>query len=583
MQVLQGIGVSPGVALGEVMVLDTEGYAIARHHVDEGAAPREVERLRRSVDQVATDIGGSRNTVAHQLGDQYAAIFDAHLQLLLDRQLREEIEHQITADRCTAEFAVSRVLKRYAKIFEKMEDPYLRQRSADMIDLEKRLLGNLLGIRREDLARLSRPVIVLTHDLTPSETAQLDRKVVLGIGTEAGSTGSHTAIMAAAMGIPCVVGISNFLDEVTDGDFVVIDGDRGQVILEPDADTLTRYRQEIETRSKTQARLDCLRTLPAETLDGVRIQLSSNIEFPHEVHACLERGSDGVGLYRTEFLYLGATVEPTEDQQYAAYREVMEAMGDKPVVIRTCDLGADKLSHIPEIQHPQDEKNPFLGLRSIRLSLRHRPMFRRQIRAILRAGTVGNPRIMFPLISTIGELMQAKRIVNDECEDLEERKIPFRSDVPIGIMVEVPATVMTIERFVPEVDFFSIGTNDLIQYTLAVDRGNKDVAALYSAGDPAVLKLIHLVIQAGRAGAVPVNVCGQMSANPIYTMLLLGLGLRQLSVPYSVHQEIKMVCRSVTIPQCEAVAARALSMESSSSINAFLQEELRKVAPQSVV
>lgn len=583
MRVLQGIGVSPGVALGEVSVLDTEGFCISRHHVEANASAHELQRLARAFDHVATEISGSRDTVSHQLGDQYAAIFDAHIQLLRDRQLREEIEAQISGNHCTAEYAVSRVLSRYAKLFQGMEDAYLRERAADIFDLEKRMLGNLLGIRREDISQLRRPVILLTHDLTPGETAQLDRRFVLGVGTEAGSGGSHTAIMAAALGIPCVVGVGHFIDDVADGEFVVIDGDRGQVILEPDAGTLARYENEVEARSRTRARLQTLGELPAETIDGVRVQLMTNIEFPNESAECLARGSDGVGLYRTEFLYLGAAREPTEDEQYEAYKEVIEAMGDKPVVIRTLDLGADKLAHVAGIQHPMDEKNPFLGLRSIRLSLRHREVFRRQIRAILRAGIAGSPRIMFPLVSTVGELLQAKRIVNDECEDLEERKIPFRRDIPIGIMVEVPATVMTIERYVPEVDFFSIGTNDLIQYALAVDRGNKDVASLYSASDPAVLKLIHLVIQAGRTGATPVSVCGQMSSNPIYTMLLLGMGLRQLSVPLSVHQEIKMVCRSVTLPQCEAVAARAMAMESAQSITVYLQEELRKVAPQLVV
>jgi phosphotransferase system enzyme I (PtsI) len=321
--------------------------------------------------------------------------------------------------------------------------------------------------------------------------------------------------------------------------------------------------------------LELLRDLPAETLDGVRIELSGNIEFPHEAAICQARGCDGIGLYRTEFLYLGAQAEPTEEVHFEAYAKVVQAMGNKPVVIRTLDLGADKMAHLPQ---PEDESNPFLGLRSIRLALRNLPLFRTQLRAILRASALGNVWINFPLVSTIRELRQAKMVLADVMEDLEEHGVEFNRNVPIGMMVEVPSAVMMIEQFVQEVDFLSIGTNDLIQYTLAVDRSNKDVSGLYNACDPAVLKLIDMTIRAARGRGVPISLCGQMSSSPTYTMLLLGLGLRQLSITPSAIPEIKELCRSVTIPQCEAVAQRAMAMENAQNIKSYLKEELKKVS-----
>lgn len=327
-------------------------------------------------------------------------------------------------------------------------------------------------------------------------------------------------------------------------------------------------------------RLESLRDLPAETKDGVRISILANIEFPHEVANELAKGSDGIGLYRTEFLYLGTDTEPTEEDHYQAYCQVLDAMGQKPVVIRTLDLGADKLANLASRPVSEEEKNPFLGLRSIRLSLRNLPMFRTQLRAILRASVRGNARVMFPLISTVSELRQAKMVLADVLEDLDEAGVEHISNLPIGMMVEVPAAAVLIDRFAREVDFFSLGTNDLIQYTLAVDRGNKDVASLYSASDPAILRLIDQVVKGAAPHDVPVNLCGQMSSSPIYTMLLIGLGLRQLSVTPSVVPEIKQVCRHVTLPQCQAVAAKALTMETSRDITRYLQEELKKVAPE---
>ena len=462
-------------------------------------------------------------------------------------------------------------------MFQSLDNSYLADRAHDIVDIEKRLLRNLLGRRREEISSLTSPVLILAHTLTPSETANLDRNFVKGFVTETGGPGSHTAIVAGALEIPAIVGLGPFLSDVSGGDLVIIDGNRGAVILHPDEETIARYRHEAEQNRTLAARLETLRELPAETADGVRIDLLGNIEFPHEVHHCVDRGADGIGLYRTEFLYLGADAEPTEETHFEAYCRVAQAMGSRKVVIRTLDLGADKVTGMTASGR---ERNPFLGLRSIRVSLRNLPLFRTQLRAILRASVYGDLRVMFPLVSTLLELRQARMVLADVMEDLEENGIPFNRDLAVGMMVEVPAAVVMIDQFVPELDFISIGTNDLIQYTLAADRDNKDVVGLYNAADPAVLRLIRMAVEGARRGAIPVNVCGQMSSSSVYTMLLLGLGLRQLSVTPSAIPEIKKICRSVTIEQCESVSAHALSLENARDVKNYLKEELKKILPE---
>lgn len=572
MKKLQGIAVSPGVAIGEALVLDLEGFRIPRRFVARDTVEYELERLQQAIEAACAEIAQNRDTVSGELGDKYGAIFEAHLQILQGSQLREELEEMIRERHYSPEYAVSRVMRRYAEVFQKVQ----RRNVGDLADIEKRLLRQLLGRRREELARLTSPVLVLAHNLTPSETANLDRRFVRGFVTEVGGPGSHTAIVAAALEIPAVVGTGPFMTEVSGGDLVIIDGDKGWVILHPDEETIARYRHEAEQLRFLAARLEELRDLPAVTADGVRIELMGNIEFPYEVDHCVERGADGIGLYRTEFLYLGNDKEPDEEDHFQAYSRVVRTMAGKPVTIRTFDLGADK---VPSLPSPEDERNPALGQRSIRLSLRNVPMFRKQLRAVLRASALGDVRVMFPLVSTLLELRQAKMILADVMEDLEEHGIPFRRDLPVGIMVEVPSVVMMIDHFVDEVDFLSIGTNDLIQYTLAVDRSNKDMVWLYNASDPAVLKLIDKTVQAAKRRSLPVNLCGQMSGNPLYTMLLLGLGLRQLSVPPSAIPEIKKLCRSVTMRDCEAVARHALTLENARDVTSYLRGELKKRRP----
>ena len=579
MQTLQGIAVSPGVAIGEALVIDNEGFRIPQRFVARDAVQAEIRRLTDAIAGADQEIAANRDTVTEQLGKHYGAIFGAHLKMLHDARLRREIESMIRQKHYSPEYAVSRTMRRYAKVFQSLDNAFMKERSQDIFDIEKRLLKHLLKDRREDVSQLSSPVVLLAHNLTPSETANLNRRYALGFVTEAGGPGSHTAIVAEAMRLPAVVATGPFLTDVSGGDLVIIDGNLGRVILQPDEETVAKYRYEAEEHRSFEARLKSLASKPATTADGERIQLYGNIEFPYEVEQCQEAGSDGIGLYRTEFLYLNAKKEPNESTHYAAYKKVLLAMKAKPVCIRTLDLGADKLLEDAE---SMDEKNPVLGLRSIRLTLRNVPLFRTQLRAILRASALGEVRILFPLITTLKELRQAKMLLSDVMEDLEESKIKFDRQIKIGIMAEVPATALLLDRFLDEVDFVSIGTNDLIQYTLAVDRSNKDVASMYTASEPAVLRLIRMSIQAANKVGKPVNVCGQMSGNILYTMLLLGFGLRHFSVPPASLLEIKKVISSVNIKQCQRIARRVVSMEHAQDIRNYLKEELRKQVPELV-
>ncbi len=580
MQTFEGIAVSPGVAIGPAFVIDNQRLRVRHRLVSADQVAGELARLDRAIAAVCQQMQSHRDAVADKLGDHYAAIFDAQLQMLADEQLQLKIQTLVRQQAFSAELAVSRTLDDYAEALEQLDSPYLAQRSHDIRDIQKRLIAELLGEQHEDLGRLDHPVVLVAHDLTPSEVAHLNRELVRGFATEIGGAGGHAAIVAEALEMPAVVGVGSLLDEVSSGELLIVDGDAGRVIVDPDDSTLAYYRREEEQHRSLAVHLQTLRDLPAETLDGQRVQLRANIEFPLEVEACLERGADGIGLYRTEFLYLDAMREPTEEDHYRAYAEVIRAMAGRPVVIRTLDLGADKMGREPEAP---DERNPFLGLRSIRLSLRHLPSFRTQLRAILRASVLGDVRVMFPLIGTLQELRQARAVLLDLMEDLAEEGVEFDPQIPVGMMVEVPSAVTLADRFAREADFMSIGTNDLIQYALAVDRSNKEVASLYNASDPAVLRMIDAVVQAAQSQPIEVSLCGQMSASTVYTMLLLGLGLRCLSVPPAAIPEVKNLIRNVTMQQCRQVADRALSLENAMEITDFLKQELIKAVPDTAV
>ncbi len=569
-----GIPVSPGVAVAEALVLDQERIRIPRRFVSRDAVEQELERLKSAVEQVAADISSNRDLISRELGERYGAIFAAHLAMLRDPTLQESWERLIRQELYSPEHAVSSTLRKYAAVFERMPQRYLAERAHDVLDLERSLLRRLLGLRREELTQINTPVVVLAHDLTPNETAALDRNKVLGFATEVGGAGGHVAIVARALEIPAIVGVGPFLAQVEPGDWVIIDGDTGQLILRPDEATLEHYRRQADTARSRALTWERRCHEPAITVDGQRIEVHANIEFPREVDVCLQRGADGIGLYRTEFLYLSTDREPDEQEHFEAYRQVVEKMQQRPVIIRTLDLGADKLGG-PYADY--QEPNPFLGLRSIRLSLRNVPLFRRQLRAILRASAHGNLRVMFPMIATVSELRRAKALLAEAQEDLVEEGTPCTWPIPVGIMIEVPAAVLLLDQLLPEVDFVSIGTNDLAQYALAVDRSNREVADLYRETDPAVLRLIDMTVRQCQTHGKAVSLCGQMSANALCTPLLIGLGLRCLSVPPANIPEIKQVCRAVSASHCEALARRVLSFESATQVERCLREELKQI------
>lgn len=579
MEIKRGIAVSPGVAIGPAMVLDAEGFRIPKRFVKESAVVSEVRRLEHALEKARDEALGNESLIADKLGHEYGAIFGAHAQMISDPKLRREIIGLIEEKNFTPEYATSRVLRRYAQIFE-AAGPAATSRMSDLFDVEHRILRHLLGEQREELSHLTTPVIVLAHDLTPSETAGLDPKLVQAFATEEGGRTSHTAILAGALEIPAVVGIGRFLSDVSGADIVIIDGNRGLVILNPDEKTLAEYEHTEEEFHHFEESLVSLRDLPAITADGERITLMANIEFPSEVEHCLDRGAEGIGLYRTEFLYLDAKRSPTEEEHYKAYSRVVSAMKGRPVVIRTLDLGADKLAE--DLESGERERNPFLGLRSIRLCLRHLEIFKTQLRAILRASALGPVSIMFPLVSTLMELRQAKMLIGNVMEDLDEENLPFNRTVAVGIMIEVPSAVIMADQFGRETDFFSLGTNDLIQYTLAVDRNNQNVANLFSAADPAVLRLIRMVVKASKRHNVPLSVCGEMSADPIYTLLLVGLGIRGLSVtPHSIP-EIKKIVRSIKVADAVKVARKVMTIDNARDAINYLRGEARKILPEVV-
>jgi phosphotransferase system enzyme I (PtsI) len=581
MEIKRGIPVSPGVAIGPALVLDNEGIRIPRRFVEDGPLEGEVARLRQALAVAAHEARDNEQAVNAKLGKHYGAIFGAHALLIEDPALIRELEGLIRENAFSAEYAVSRVIRRHVKALQALDrGGFFAQRGGDLFDIEKAVLRNLQGERREVLHHLTEPVVVLAHDLTPSETAALDPKMVHAFATEAGGRASHTAIMAGVLEIPAVVGVGDFLTDVSGGDEVIVDGHRGFLILNPDDETRERYEQARKSFRTLEHSLSGLRDLPAETKEGHRVQLFGNIEFPEEARHCLERGANGVGLYRTEFLYLNRQTDPSEAEHLDAYLTVLRILGARPVVIRTLDLGADKFSTATE--RVPEERNPFLGLRSVRLCLRNLTLFKTQMRAILRASAFGDVRIMFPMVSTLLELRQCKMILAEVKEDLEDEGIPFNPRIPVGTMIEVPSAAILADQLAKEVNFFSIGTNDLVQYTLAADRTNEMVASLYSPGDPAVLRLIDIVVKAAGQHNVECSVCGEMSGDPIYTMLLLGLGLRQLSVTPQNIPEIKKIIRSITIEEANQIAQEAMRLETARDVNNYLREQTRRILPEVV-
>lgn len=579
MIIKKGIPVSHGVAIFPATVLDSEGAPIPRRTVGVDRIGHELDRLEDALVNARAEIESVRRQVEQDLGPEPAKIFGFHLGMLLDPTLTDQITKMIEEETVTAEYAADVVLRNIGKTFLQQQNPLFRERVSDVWDVHKRLLKHLLGESHAGVEHMSEDHVIVAYDLTPSETVGMDRKHVRGIATDAGGATSHTAIVAKALGIPAIVGLGDATAEVSPGDMVIVDGDRGLLIINPDQRQLHDYRAYAERVSRFEHALDELAELPAITVDGTEISLLANMEFPEEVPIARDKGAAGVGLYRTEFLFMAGETEPDEEQQYAAFKEALDLLGDLPMTLRTFDLGADKYT---QLQALAPERNPFLGCRSIRYCLQNLSMFKTHLRAILRASALkpGQMRIMFPLVTNIMELRQARMIMNDVMEDLDDQGIPYDHSVKIGIMIEVPSAALTARAFTEEVDFFSIGTNDLIQYTLAVDRVNERVAKLYSPGEPAVLRLIQEVIRAAQHKQVDVSCCGEMAGDVEFVMLLLGMGLRKLSMTPQAIPAVKKLIRSVTIEQCEMLARRVAAYDSEIQVTNYLREETRKVIPE---
>ena len=579
METIQGIPVSSGIAIGRAFVLDAVERYVPEQKIQPEDVESEIERLWLAIGGALEELKELRTKTEEELGADPAKILDFHIGILQDPTLISPVQERIREGLVNAERAVAERFEQLAQQFRGMGSSVFRQKANDIIDLDRRVLGRLLGQTDDRLAEIEGAVVLVAHELTPSQAASIDRDKILAIATDAGGRTSHTSIIARALQIPSVVGCHALTSTTQDGDRVIVDGEQGVVLVRPEEPVVHSYKDRQVDQQAKQLEVRGFSSLEPVTQDGTRIQLLGNIEFPEEATTTIEYGGDGVGLYRTEFLWLTRNHAPSEEEQFETYRKAIELLDGKPLTIRTLDLGADKYT---QQQAEEPERNPFLGLRSIRYCLQNLPMFKTQLRAIVRASAFGPMKIMFPLVSTVMELRQTKMLLRDVCEELEEEGIPFDRNLETGMMVEVPSAALMAKVFASEVSFFSIGTNDLIQYTLAVDRGNERVANLYTGAHPAVLQLIKSVVRAARRRSVEVSICGEIAAEPIYTMLLIGLGIRTLSLVPSQIPHIKRVIRSVDIERCERVARKIGTFDSERQVLNCLRDELRKVNPESL-
>nr|WP_245628471.1 phosphoenolpyruvate--protein phosphotransferase [Fervidicola ferrireducens] len=571
----QGIAASPGIEIGKAFVLKEVEIKIETANIAEEKIVGEIKRLEEGIAKSREQLIKIREKAERELGKDKAQIFDAHIMVLDDPMFMDEIREKIKSERITAENAISQVAKKYVDMFNSMEDEYLKERAADIKDVSERLIKNVLGIPIQSLADLAEEVIVIARDLTPSDTAQMDKEKVKAFATDMGGRTSHTAIMARSLEIPAVVGLGSISNEVSEGDTVIVDGNKGIVLVNPSEDTLRQYNELKLEYQRYKEELKKLKDLPAETKDGKRrVELAANIGTPKDVKGALEHGAEGIGLYRTEFLYMDRETLPDEEEQFQAYKQVAEAMNPRPVIIRTLDIGGDK--KLPFLEMPE-ELNPFLGWRAIRMCLDNPELFKVQLRAILRASHYGNIKIMYPMISSLSELRRANTILEEAKDELRREGIPFDENLEVGIMVEIPSAAITADILAKEVDFFSIGTNDLIQYTLAVDRMNEKIANLYEPFHPAVLRLIKNVIDASHRAGKWTGMCGEMAGDPLAAPILLGMGLDEFSMSATSISQVKKVIRSLTFEQAKQIADKALEMESPAEIKEMLNKVLEEI------
>ena len=570
-KVFQGIGVSAGVCRGKVIVLRRTRRAILKRELPDDSITPEIKRFEHVLVRTRQQITEVQRRVAQTMSTSEADIFDAHLLMLEDRVLIEEVFKIIR------EYAFHTASDRYIAVLEAVEDEYLRERAADLRDLTNRVLDNLMDVKDAyNLRHLSEPCILVGHDLSPSMTATLDKKYVLGFATDIGGKTSHTAILARSLDIPAAVGLQNASEELETGDYVLLDGYNGTVVVNPTDQTLFEYGQLVKIKASLDEKLREIQFQPAVTLDGKTIHLSANIEDQHDVAAVTRHGAEGVGLFRTEFLYINRDSLPTEEEQYEVYRSVAAALKPNPVIIRTLDIGGDKFASQLQLAH---ELNPFLGWRAIRFCLAQPQLFCAQLRAILRAGVEGNIKMMYPMISGLDELNQANQLVEQCKAELRAQNIPFAENLDIGVMIEIPSAALIADALAKKVKFFSIGSNDLIQYTLAADRTNERVSHLYEPTHPAILKLIKMTVDAAHANGIWCGVCGEIAGDPVLTALLIGLGVDELSTAPAVLDEVKYVIRRVKLEEAKVLAEFALRCDSPSQILMRCAELALQTAP----
>lgn len=560
----EGAGVSPGIARANVYVVRDESDEVVRYRIASSQVSDEISRFESALIQTRMQILEMQQRIAESIGAKDAAIFDAHLLVVEDRTLIDEVLRKLETDLCNVEAVFQEVATRYAETLNKIDDPYLRERALDIQDVTKRVVRNLQGKAPKVFLSLTAPHILVAHNLTPSDTASINRSHVLGVATDLGSRTSHAAILARSLNIPAIVGLHDITAKLETGQDVLIDGDEGLLVLDPTHETLANYAEIESRRAKVTARLKELRETASTTRDGRHIVLSANIELPEDVQAVAANGAEGIGLYRTEFLYLNRGTLPGEDEQYEIYRNVALSVRPNPLIIRTFDLGGDKLA--PGTVDISDELNPFLGWRAIRFCLENIDIFKTQLRAILRASVVGNVKVMFPMISGLDELRRAL-VVLDECkEELRSSKVQTSERLEVGAMIEIPGAAICANALAPEVDFFSIGTNDLIQYALAVDRVNEKIAHLYEPTHPAVLRLLKMIADAAHTNGIWVGVCGEMAGDVALIPLLLGLGMDELSASAILVPRVKRAVQTLAMPECRQLVEETFKLNTASEI-----------------
>jgi len=571
---LKGIAAAPGISIAKAYRIGKEEFVIPKEPIRPEDIPLQIQLFEEALIATRKEIIELQKKITSDMGQEEAQIFDAHLLVLEDRMLIEEIISRLKKEQMNVAYIFSEVLKKYIDVFSKIEDEYLRERTADLNDVGKRILRNLLGKEHKGLKDLKEQVVVVAHDLSPSDTAAMKKEVVVAFITDIGGKTSHTAIMAKSLEIPAVVGMVEATSKIQSGDTLIVDGSTGIVIVNPDEDTLRIYREEVEKLKGVAERFLAVKDLFAVTLDGRNINIAANIELPSEIPSVKTHGAKGIGLYRTEFFYMNRKDAPTEEEHFQAYKYVAEALNPDPVVIRTLDLGGDKF--LSQFEMPK-EIQPFLGWRAIRFCLARPDIFKLQLRAILRASAFGNLRLMYPMISGIEELSQANAILEECKEELRREGISFDENIRVGVMIEIPSAAMTADLLSKEADFFSIGTNDLIQYSLAVDRANEKVAYLYEPAHPAVLRMIKRVIDAAHENNIWVGMCGEMASDEIFCLVLLGLGLDEFSLPSLAIPQIKYIIRSVTYEHAKNIANEALGLSTAKAIETFMQAKLKEI------